>query len=357
MKKYFHRFNTQQEQNDFVTLADGQTITSNDSYYEPYVGINKENKRNVGFNKEYSIKLTNENNGDSWKFYKLSERLPDYYINDTGGTVYYNTISTKVNQIKPTKVEVGRCVKEFGRISTGSTIQALIFHYGLERIGNYSGDALSSWAISKVTLPTSLNFIENRSFSYTSNLKDIHIPFNATSNYPSEYTPIFRDGGLSSVTVDTINQYLYSDGKVLFKKDSNNRITGINFTTSTKDYSFPENTNHILNYVGNYSGYPKGVIKLPKNLDSSIGAFNFNDNCTCVILTREKGTQPCHSAAFCPNRSMASATFPIFVPDFLYDLYVQSWCLDYVNRNRLHKMSEFETFKNNGYEFPEQNGE
>lgn len=233
-------------------------------------------------------------------------------------------------------------------------IKKVSFHYGLETItgSSASSQPFLQFGIEEFNPPLSLKIIKQRALRYCSSLKKMNLPFNTDTDVWGEGEPINSyNNNLEEIHIDKLNPYITDmDGSnILVKKVS---ATERRIVQMAQKSVFPEGVTHFSNYLGSRGLAYSGGVELPKSL-VNIGAAVFDTNQTrYVIIKKDNGLQSAHSLAF-----GAETSYPFFVPDDLYGEYINGWLTTYINRDRIHPMSEFETFKNNGYEFPEQSGE
>jgi hypothetical protein len=184
----------------------------------------------------------------------------------------------------------------------------------------------------------------------------MNLPFNLDTDTWGEGEPVNSyNSNLQEIHIDKLNPYITDmDGSnILVKKTS---ATARYIVQMAQKSVFPEGVTNFSNYLGSRGLAYNGGVVLPKSL-SNIGAAVFNTNQTkYIIIKKDNGLQSAHNRAFAMENS-TETSYPFFVPDDLYGEYINGWLTAYISRDRIHPMSEFETFKNNGYEFPEQSGE
>lgn len=254
MIKYLHRFNSQTEKTEFETLENGRTITSGDTYHEPYVGIVvDENKPE--FNKEWSIKFRFDD-GRVMKNYAIESALTPSMCSEV-----YNESTPAVH------AEFGSCFKTTTRLSYPPYFLDAKFNKGLITLANQTFYANLKSTLTGLTIPNTVENINNL-FSYhqAGRIKDIYVPASVSSlTYEAFSTSVYTE----SIKVDHQNPY-YTDmgGCNIVVNKSNMQLL-----ISCKNSVFPEG---IVSIVGETFGknYAPNVITFPSTLTSIGSAFS-----------------------------------------------------------------------------------
>lgn len=254
MIKYLHRFNSQTEKTEFETLENGRTISSGDTYHEPYVGVVVDEKK-PEFNKPYSIKFRFDD-GRIMKNYAIESALTSSMCSEV-----YNEHTPAVH------AEFGSCFKTTSRLSYPPYFLDAKFNKGLINLvgGTFYGN-LHTY-LTGLTISNTVENIGNI-FSYhqAGRIKDIYIPASVSSlTYEAFSTSVYTE----SIKVDPQNPY-YTDmgGCNIVVNKSNMQLL-----IPCKNSVFPEGIVSIFRETFG-KNYAPNVITFPSTLTSIGNAFS-----------------------------------------------------------------------------------